>query len=107
MDTTRLEKLESMLAEDPTDTFLRYGRAMEFFKLERAEEGLTQLGELIRDQQHVPSYFMSGQQLARLQRLDEAREVLRVGIESARQQDDSHAAGEMSEFLTSLGSSGA
>ena len=49
---------------------------------------------------------MSGQQLARLNRIAEARTVLRDGIEEARRQGDSHAAGEMSEFLASLGSLG-
>jgi hypothetical protein len=39
----------------------------------------------------------------RLGRANEAREILRGGIEAAVQQDDSHAAREMSEFLASLG----
>jgi hypothetical protein len=51
----------------------------------------------------VPAYFMSAQQLVRLQRIDEARSFLRSGIEEARRQGDSHAAGEMSEFLAGLG----
>ena len=38
--------------------------------------------------------------------MDEARSKLRVGIEQARKQNDAHAAGEMSEFLTSLGELG-
>lgn len=104
MDTARLEKIELMLADEPADVFLRYSRAMELVKLERVDDGLEQLNELIRDQQHVPSYFMAGQQLTRCGRVEEARAVLRDGIEMARQQNDAHAAGEMSEFLTSLGS---
>jgi hypothetical protein len=46
---------------------------------------------------------MAAQQLARLERVNEARDYLRVGIEEARRQGDQHAAGEMSEFLASLG----
>jgi hypothetical protein len=46
---------------------------------------------------------MAGQQLARLDRIEEARSFLRDGIEAARTQGDAHAAGEMSEFLASLG----
>jgi hypothetical protein len=49
---------------------------------------------------------MAGQQLAQLNRVNEARAVLRDGIEKARQTGDAHAAGEMSEFLASLGSRG-
>jgi hypothetical protein len=47
---------------------------------------------------------MAAQQLARLGRNDAARAILRAGIEQARLQNDLHAAGEMSEFLASLGS---
>jgi hypothetical protein len=47
---------------------------------------------------------MAAQQLAKLQRVEEARSYLRDGIEQARQQGDAHAAGEMSEFLATLGS---
>ena len=46
---------------------------------------------------------MAAQQLARLGRTAEARGHLREGIEAARTQGDAHAAGEMSEFLASLG----
>jgi hypothetical protein len=46
---------------------------------------------------------MAGQQLTRLDRVAEARDFLRDGIDAARAQGDAHAAGEMSEFLTSLG----
>jgi hypothetical protein len=51
----------------------------------------------------VPAFFMAAQQLARLTRVPEAREFLRTGIEAARSLGDAHAAGEMSEFLASLG----
>ena len=49
---------------------------------------------------------MAGQQLLNLNRIDEARTALREGIEAARTQGNSHAAGEMAEFLAELGSAG-
>lgn len=104
---SRLEKIEAMLVDDPTDTFLRYSRAMELDKVQRHDESLKQLVELENDQPpYVPAFFMAGQQLTRLGRIDEARTRLRDGIEEARRQGDAHAAGEMSEFLASLGSLG-
>ena len=48
---------------------------------------------------------MAGQQMVDLDRIDEAT-VLREGIEEARAQGDSHAAAEMSDYLTSLGELG-
>jgi hypothetical protein len=49
---------------------------------------------------------MAAQQLVRLARVEEARTYLRSGIEAARLQGNAHAAGEMSEFLSSLGGEG-
>jgi hypothetical protein len=49
---------------------------------------------------------MAAQQLVRLRRVAEARAFLRDGIEQARQQGNAHAAGEMAEFLASLGHAG-
>lgn len=104
---SRREKIEAMLADDPDDVFLRYSLAMELQREGRHEESLGRLRELQEeDPPHVPSFFMAGQQLAALGRTAEARDALRSGIEQARDQGDTHAAGEMSEFLASLGSAG-
>jgi hypothetical protein len=93
-----------MLADDPTDTFLRYSLALELAKEGEHERSLAGLRSLAGEQPpYVPAFFMAGQQLAKLGRIEEARAVLRDGIEAARGQGDDHAAGEMSEFLTSLG----
>lgn len=104
---SRREKIEAMLAEDPTDIFLRYSLAMELRSEGDHQASLERLGELTRETPpYVPAYFMAAQQLADLDRLGQAREFLRAGIEQARQQNDAHAAAEMSEFLQSLGELG-
>ncbi len=104
---SRREKIEAMLADDPRDTFLRYSLALEFRKEGAHEESLERLDELTRDDPpYVPAFFMTGQLLAELQRIPQARDYLRRGIEEARSQGDAHAAGEMSEFLASLGAFG-
>lgn len=101
---SRREKIEAMLADDPADTFLRYSLAMELDKEGDHEASLARFAELSRDDPpYVPAFFMAGQQLARLGRVEEARPILREGILAARVQNDLHAAGEMSEFLMSLG----
>lgn len=101
---SRREKILAMLVDDPGDTFLRYSLAMELDKEGDNAASLNRFSELTReDPPYVPAFFMAGQQLARLGRMSEARDFLRTGIESARSQGDVHAAGEMSEFLASLG----
>ncbi len=101
---SRREKIEAMLADDPGDVFLRYSLAMELDKEGDHDASLARFAELAQnDPAYVPAFFMAGQQLTRLGRVDEARTVLRQGIAAARTQGDAHAAGEMSEFLASLG----
>ena len=103
----RREKIEAMLVDEPRDTFLRYSLAMELEKEGDHDASLAKFNELTRDAPpYVPAFFMAAQQLAKLDRINEARSYLRDGIESARTQGNAHAAGEMSEFLASLGSAG-
>ncbi len=103
----RREKIELMLADDPSDTFLRYSLAMELRSEGDHDRSLAQLASLTNDDPPmVAAFFMAGQQLAELDRIDEAREQLRNGIDQARLQGDSHAAAEMSDLLTSLGEFG-
>ena len=99
------EKLEALLAEDPTDQFLRYGLALQLDTAGENERSLELMTGLQRES-YVPAFFMAGQQLTRLDRISEARSVLRDGIAVADRVGDTHAAGEMREFLTSLGQFG-
>ena len=104
---SRREKIEALLAEEPADAFLRYSLAMELAKEGEHQRSLSLLQDLYQGAPpYVAAFFMAGQQLARLDRIAEARTVLREGIEAARAAGDSHAAGEMSEFLASLGAAG-
>lgn len=104
---SRREKIEALLAQEPADTFLRYGLAVEYDNEERFDEALATFEGLTQDQPpHVASFFRGAQLLVRLDRIGEARTWLRTGIEEARTQGDTHAAGEMSELLASLGSLG-
>jgi thioredoxin-like negative regulator of GroEL len=101
---TRREKIEAMLADEPGDVFLRYSLALELDKEGEHERSLSEFGQLMRGSPpYVPAFFMAAQQLARLDRVNEARAALRDGIEQARAAGDTHAAAEMSEFLASLG----
>ena len=100
----RREKIEEMLAEEPDDVFLRYSLATELYKAGETDECFRMLQDLMQEQPpYVPAFFMAGQRYAESRRLDEARQSLRDGIDQARQQGDLHAAGEMSEFLASIG----
>jgi Flp pilus assembly protein TadD len=100
---SRKQQLEEMLAEDPTDPFLRYGLAMEHVSAGQDEEAVRCFEELIRTSpDYVPGYMQAGRALARLNRLEAARAVFESGIAAARKQGDLHAAEEMTGFLEGL-----
>lgn len=103
----RRAKIEAMLADDPSDTFLRYSLAMEQRSEGLNDEAIAGFTSLTKDSTpYVPAFFMAAQLLVDLDRVNDARSFLREGIEQARAQNDSHAAGEMSEYLAMLGREG-
>ena len=100
---SRREQLETMLADSPDDVFLRYALAMEWENEEEHEQSLElHRGLMNQSPPYVPSFFMSGQQLADLDRIDEAKQTLEQGIAHAEEQGDLHAVAEMRSFLDSL-----
>lgn len=100
--TPRMEQLESLLADEPGDPFLRYGLAMEYVSAGDDATAANLLTSLASASAYVPAYLQAGQALARLNRFAEACEVLRQGVGVARQQGDAHAEGEMAGLLSSL-----
>ena len=100
--TPRMTQIEELLADDPNDPFLRYGLAMEYASAGDDASAADHLLGLAADTPYVPAYLQAGQVLNRLNRADEACEVLRRGIAAAKAQGNSHAEGEMSALLTSI-----
>ncbi len=104
---SRRSQIESMLKSEPDDQFLRYCLAVEMHADGESENALAKFTELCAGTPpHVAAFFRRGQILVELDRVEEARAVLRDGIEQARAQGDLHAAGEMSELLADLGQFG-
>lgn len=103
MPQSRREKLELMLQSDPADQMLRYMLALELEKEGDHERSLELLIGLTQDNPaYVPAFLMAGQQLARLARIQEARQMYADGIEQALTSGDEHAAGEMAQFKAEL-----
>ncbi len=98
-----IEQLEKLLDGSPDDTFLLYALAMELDNCGQHERSLEIFAGLTRrTPPYIPAFFMSGQQFVRLGRIDEAKVRLSAGIEQAKLQNDSHARGEMTDFLASI-----
>lgn len=106
--TPRMEQIEAMLADDPNDSFLRYGLAMEHSSQGDDATAVAHLRELIAlapDQPYIPAFLMCGQALVRLGKEGEATEVLKQGIAVATKAgtpEALHAKGEMEGLLATV-----
>ncbi len=97
-------RIEASLAEDPGDTFLRYGLAMLCLSEGDTDEGRTRLKALIVDvPDEVPAYQQLGQSFMTSGDDDEAKSWFQQGIARAKAKGDWHAAGEMEGFLSQIG----
>ena len=97
--------LESSLAEDPADTFLRYGLAVQCLREGDLEEGRGRLLALIADHPDdtVAAHQQLGQSYLEAGEGDEARAILEKGIALANKRGDWHAASEMQGLLEQVG----
>jgi Flp pilus assembly protein TadD len=104
MASSRLEILKSMVAQNPRDSFLRYGLAMEYRNAGDLEAAVEEFAALMQsDPDYVAAYFHGGQTLERMGRTEEARVVYGKGIAAASRKGDQHARAEMQAALDLLG----
>jgi predicted Zn-dependent protease len=96
--------LEQSLADDPTDSFLRYGLAIQCLREGDVDEGRERLLVLIGDHpdDQVAAYQQLGQSYIDSGEVAAAAAVLRTGITKANASGDWHAAAEMQQMLDSL-----
>ncbi|MGH9603533.1 MAG: tetratricopeptide repeat protein, partial [Terriglobales bacterium] len=77
--------------------------AMEYSKAGEVEAALAEFRKLLEAHpDYTAGYFMAAQTLARADRLDEARQMLRDGIASAARAGNQHAKMEMEGMLSEL-----
>lgn len=96
--------LEASLAEDPGDTFLRYGLALQCLRDGDLAEGRQRLSDLIDEHpdDQIAAYQQLGQSYLDGGEADRARAVLTTGIAKANARGDWHAAAEMDGLLALL-----
>jgi len=104
MASTRLEILKSMVEQNPSDGFTRYGLAMEYRNAGDLASSIAEFRALIAAQPDYPAaYFHGGQTLEQLGQPDEAREMYRQGIEASTRKGDAHTRDEIQAALDLLG----
>lgn len=98
-----IQDLERLLRDEPGDAFLLYGLAHEYAKAGRHEDAVASFDRsLAADPASCYGYYHKARSLVALQRIPEAVQALRAGIEQARAGSDSHALSELSALLDEL-----
>jgi Tfp pilus assembly protein PilF len=103
MSANRMEVLKSMLAQNPRDSFARYGLAMEYANQGELVQAVTEYQVLLEhNPDYAAAYFHGGQALEKLGRIDDAREMYRKGIETTSRTGDQHTKSELQAALEML-----
>jgi Tfp pilus assembly protein PilF len=101
LDQSRIEILNQLLRDNPSNAFARYGLAMEYVKSGDLESAVREFDAVLgTDASYAAAYFHGGQAFEKLGRLDRARDYYRRGIAAAR---DPHARSELEAALDILG----
>ena len=104
MASTRLETLKSMVAQNPADSFLRYGLAMEYRNSGDLPAAMIEFRALREaNPDYSAAYFHGGQTLEHMGLAGEAREWYQQGIEVTSRKGDLHARSELQTALDLLG----
>jgi tetratricopeptide (TPR) repeat protein len=98
-----MEILKSMLAQNPCDSFARYGLAMEHVINGELEPAVAEFRVLLEyNPEYAAAYFHGGQALEKLGRIEEAREMYLKGIETTSRTGDHHTKSELQGALDML-----
>jgi Tfp pilus assembly protein PilF len=99
-----METVKSLLAQDPSNSRIRFMLSMEYMSAGLWAEARTELEELVhRDADYVAGWFQAGRCSEELADEDAAREHYRNGIAAARRTGDAHALSELQAALDILG----
>lgn len=99
----KIAMLSEILAQNPADSFARYGLAMEHLSQGNTDAALAEFAATTEhNPDYVPAFQMSGQTLAKLGRDEDAKARLQAGLEAAQRTGNRHAASEMQALLDEL-----
>lgn len=102
--SARLEILRSLVAQGAADPFAHYGLAMELRTQGQLQEAWQIFeGLLQRHPDYIAAYAPAADTLVGLLRNQEARDLLRQGIEQCERKGQAHARDQLQVALAALG----
>lgn len=100
----RLETLKELVRQNPSDTFARYGLAMEYAHNGEFAASAAEYKTIVdAHPEYAAAYYQGGQALERLGCLDDARDFYRRGIAVTTGLGDLHARDQLQTALDLLG----
>ncbi len=92
----RVDKIKTMLVDNPEDSFLQHALALEYIKLGNETEARNLFETLLeREPGYIGSYYHLAKLLERICETDNAIEIYEKGMEVARQAGDNHSLSEL------------
>lgn len=103
MATNRLDMLKQMVAQDPANSFARYGLAMELANSGELQSAISEFRTLLdRDENYAAAYFHAGQALEKSGELEQARAMYEKGLDITTRKGDLHTRAEIEAALNTL-----
>ena len=103
MSIDRLSQLEELLKEDPIDSFLQYGIALEYAKKGNVDEAITRIEKLLSEKpDYLGAYYQLGQYYEVMKRDADAIDIYEKGILLAKKVGNMKTMNELREALQQL-----
>jgi len=104
MADNRLDILRNIVAQNPGDSFARYGLAMAYASAGEHAQAVDEYAKLIEiNPKYVAAYYHGGQALEKTGKIEQAREFYRRGIAVCTEIGDQHTRSELEAVLDLLG----
>ena len=101
--SSRANALRALLEQNPNNSFVRYGLALDHANNGDLESAVTEFRTLIaNDPNYCAAYYHGGQTLEKLGRSSEAAELYRLGIDAASRTGDGHTRSELEAALSMI-----
>lgn len=101
--SARANALRALLEQDPKNSFVRYGLALDHVNNGDLEGAVAEFRTLIgNDPNYCAAYYHGGQTLEKLGRTGEAAEMYREGIAATERTGDGHTRSELSAALSMI-----
>jgi Tfp pilus assembly protein PilF len=102
-ESNRIEMLKEYLKDDPGDSFSNYALALEYMKINQAEQAVEILEKILkRDKQYLAAYYQLGKGYEKMKRIEDAKTVYLKGVEIANQQKNQRTKNELQSAFDSM-----